>query len=315
MKSKYIKIVITVVIFLLGLLFIRSEVKSELKYLKKPLQIGNIFETGFLISSSAEEIQFFSDSLKIIADLYLNKENSPCIILLHGSSIWGRKLELNRILGQKLFEAGFTVLAIDSRGYGDSDDPPQLKASSDFSFDNDILSATDYLFANTDIDTSRCYLVGHSFGAGIALNPIVTDHRIKKAVLIGPPRRYSERFWGVDTLDRQSIIDRKIRDMKLNYNLDYNIYKEVIRKQDIELFILKLNSARKPIFLIDCENENQKDLDFLKNIYDSLYIVKDYWTVPQVDHYLNTGSFFNFPAYNKQKINLFIERVADWLRK
>lgn len=315
MKSKLAKIITVVIVFIVGLLLIRSQIKSELKYLKKPLELGNIFDTGFLISSSSENVHFYSDSLRIAADLFLNKKNSPGIILLHGSSISGRKLELNRIIAQKFYESGFTVLAIDSRGYGDSDDPPHLNASSDFSFDKDIISATNYLFSNSGIDTSKCYIVGHSFGAGIALDPIVKDYRIKKAVLFGPPRRYSERFWGNDTIDRQYIINRKIRDMQLNYNLDFNVYKEVIRKQDIELFISKLNSAQKPIFLIDCENENQKDLDFLKKIYDSLTTVKDYWTVPGVDHYLNTGSFFNTPAYNKQKIDLFIERVTNWLRK
>jgi len=315
MNTKLFKYVLSFLLIILFVFIYKKTIRKEYYFLKKPLEIGNLSDLGFIFSPSSKVVEFYSGSLKIVADLFVNEENSPSIIILHGSSTKGRKLELNQILAQKFFDVGYTVIAIDLRGYGDSDDPQSLKNSKDFDFAQDIISTLDYLFANVKIDTASTFIVGHSFGAGVALKPIVEDYRIKKAVLFGPPRRYSERFWGNDTLDRQSIIDRKIRDMKLDYDLHFDVYKDVIKNQDIDFFISKLNSSRKPIFLIDCGKEDRKDLLFLERIHDSLTVQKEYWTIPSVDHYLNTGSFFTMPAYNTTLINKFIARVDNWLKK
>ncbi len=306
------------IFFVLGIglfYFYKTSLKSELKNLNKVLEVGSILDIDLLINNSSNVVKYKSDSLRIVADLYENKDFSPAIILLHGSSTKGRKLELNIILGQKLYEEGFTVLAIDSRGYGDSEDPPQLKVAEDFDFSNDVHEAIDFLKSRTKIDTSAIYLFGHSFGGGVALKPFFEDPRVKKAILFGPPRRYSERFFGNDIADRESIIKRKVRDMQLSYNLNFDVYKDVIANQNIEGYLAKFQEIHKPVFFIDCEEEDKKDLMFLENINKKISQPKEYWTVPGVDHYLNTGMFYRYPAYNENVIDNFVSRVSDWLKK
>lgn len=295
--------------------FYKKSLKLELKNLSKELKVGSILDIGVLMNNSSNVVKYKSDSLRIVADLYENKDLSPAIILLHGSSTKGRKLELNIILGQKLYEEGFTVLAIDSRGYGDSEDPPHLNVAEDFNFSNDVYTAIDFLISRTKIDTSAIYLFGHSFGGGVALKPFFEDPRVKKAILFGPPRRYSERFFGNDIADRESIIKRKVRDMQLSYNLNFDVYKEVIANQNIEEYLSKFQEVHKPVFFIDCEGEDKKDLMFLEKIYKKVSQPKEYWTVPGVDHYLNTAMFYTYPAYNKNVIDNFVSRVSDWLKK
>lgn len=311
-------IIIAFILLVLSLIFYlkRHTIKSEFKNLKKPLQVGNIFDLRLLVSKDSQKCLYRSDSLKIIADLYNNKPHSPAIILLHGSSIKGRKLEVNEILGEQLFENGFTVLAIDLRGYGESEDPKYLKNAKDFDFAEDVHQGINFLIKNTKIDTSRIYIFGHSFGAGVAISAIYSDNRIKKGVIFGPPRRYNERFFGSDTTDRNYLVKRKERDMNLNYNLPLEIYSEVIKKQDIETYIPWFNEkSHIPIFLIDCAKEDKKDLEFLKNMYRQISQPVMYWTVPGVGHYLNTSKFFSYPVYNKSVIDGFVENVSKWLNK
>lgn len=316
MNKRVIKYsLIVLILCLVFFVFYKKSLKAELKNLTKPLAVGSLLDIGLLFHTSSEVVKFKSDSLTIIADLYENIDDSPAIVLIHGSSTKGRRLELNTILGQKFFEDGFTVISVDLRGYGDSQDPPRLNDPRDFNFSNDIYAALDYLITTTRIDTSSIYLFGHSFGGGVALKPFFEDSRIKKTVLFGPPRRYSERFFGNDIKDRESIIKRKVRDMQLNYNLEFDVYKEVIEIQDIEKYLVKFQSSHKPVFFIDCEMENSKDLQFLEDISNKTIPPKEYWTVSGVGHYLNTGNFYQYPAYNKNVIDNFVSRVGSWLKK
>ncbi len=109
-------------------------------------------------------VSFYSDSIKIVGDLYNEHlpKHSPCIVLLHGSSIYGRKLPLIQVLASKFYNYGYTVLSIDLRGYGDSEDPPSL-TEKNFDFADDVISAIDFLKEYTSVDTNRIFVVGHSW--------------------------------------------------------------------------------------------------------------------------------------------------------
>lgn len=263
----------------------------------------------------SRKVSFQSDTLRIVGDFYEPVASSPAILLLHGTSIQGRKLPLIQILALELHQLGYAVLAIDARGYGESEDPPSLNTPADFDFAQDIQSAVSFLEAQPCVDGAQIYILGHSFGAGIALPASIRDSRIKKLVLFGPPRRMSERFLMPNAPGQDFIVARTQNDMQLAYEPNFLILKKVLEQRNIENYVDYLRQpGHIPIFLIDAEKENGKDLEFLRQIYQQLTPPAHYWTVPKANHYLNTGCLLGRLSYSRPIVQGFVKRVDQWLQ-
>lgn len=301
--------------FIFGISF-RDSLRREYRNLEKIASNGSLNDIRFIRSGLSQKISFYSDSLRIAGELYDSQRNSPCIILLHGSSIYGRKSPLVRVLANQFNRLGYVVLTFDVRGYGESEDPKGLEVPDDFDFARDVQSGIDYLLSNVSIDTQRIYVIGHSFGGGVALAAQMRDSRIKKLVLIGPSRRLKERFFNSDAMDREYFLKRWRRDMQLSYKLTFAIWKEVLRPLDIEWHLPRFQSlGHVPIFLIDGERENKKDIEFLRCIYQKMAPPADYWTIPKTAHYLNTGFFLGRVCYNRRVVVKAVKHIDKWLKK
>jgi len=99
-------------------------------------------------------------------------------------------------LGSALAAAGFNVLALDSRGHGESLDhngaPSRYTEFDDAAYASsvgDIAAAKDFL-AGKDCDVARLVLVGASIGANLALDYAVGDAAVKGVVLLSPGLDY-----------------------------------------------------------------------------------------------------------------------------
>jgi alpha-beta hydrolase superfamily lysophospholipase len=91
------------------------------------------------------------------------------VVLCHGGTPLGRRLALFTVAARKLAERGYVVLAVDLRGFGDSERPPRFETAADLDFVQDVTAAVDYLATLRRVDGSRIGVVGHSFGAGVAV--------------------------------------------------------------------------------------------------------------------------------------------------
>lgn len=89
--------------------------------------------------------------------------NAPAIVILHG---WGSNSEMMLPLARPLHQAGFSLLLIDARCHGSSDDDhfPSLPL-----FAEDLDHAIDWLRQQPAIDAQNISVLGHSVGAGAAL--------------------------------------------------------------------------------------------------------------------------------------------------
>ena len=83
------------------------------------------------------------DSPLLVADYYPGDDDQPLIILVHGSSKRGRRSALVRTLAQQLRDAGLPVLAVDLRGFGESEDPI-LPLRGDLGFEKDVILAAEF---------------------------------------------------------------------------------------------------------------------------------------------------------------------------
>ena len=90
-------------------------------------------------------------------------DKAPALVVLHG---WGGNAEMMLPLAAPMHDAGYTLLFIDARCHGRSDED-------DFSsmprFAEDLEKAVDWLVATTDTPINRIGLVGHSVGAAATL--------------------------------------------------------------------------------------------------------------------------------------------------
>jgi len=142
-----------------------------------------------------KEVEFFSDGLKLAAYLYTPADWAPGtvarpgIVVLHGYS--GMKDVYGLDVPERLWREGYFVLAIDHRGFGDSEGkrgrPNPLEQA------QDIYDAVTYLETVMGVDPDRIGIYGTSWGGGTAIWAAAFDKRIKvvvSAVMVSDGERW-----------------------------------------------------------------------------------------------------------------------------
>jgi pimeloyl-ACP methyl ester carboxylesterase len=144
-----------------------------------------------------------SDGWEIYATYWNAGEGKPAALLLHMLPADRRSYD---DFGSRLAAAGFNVLALDSRGHGESlKHNGKVERYTDFGDDEHRSSVADVAAAKTFLagkgaDTSRTVIVGASIGANFALNHAASDADVRAVVLLSPGLNYH----GVMTADAMS---------------------------------------------------------------------------------------------------------------
>lgn len=139
-----------------------------------------------------------SDGWKIYASYWEAGEGKPAAILLH---ILTSDRHSYDAFGAKLAAAGFNVLALDSRGHGDSikqnGETKRYTEFDDAAYKSsllDVAAAKDFL-AEKGANTSKLVIVGASIGANFALDYAAGDADVCAVALLSPGLNYH----GVET--------------------------------------------------------------------------------------------------------------------
>ena len=264
-----------------------------------------------------QTVSFVANNLQLKGDLYLpqNAETAPTLILLHGSSILGRKLPIIPALAQGFQQQGYRVFAFDLRAHGESEQPKTYTTDA-FNFAQDVTAAIDYLKVNFPNQNSEIYVLGHSFGGGVTMASQAQESRISKAVVFAPPRRLQERFLNPEAPEKEKLMFRWQIDMQLPKPLEFDFWKPVMEALDIKTYLKDFTQPQHiPLLLIDAEFEPAEDLEFLRNLSEKMVPPVEYWTVPKADHYLNTGLILNASFVQGTAITTFVNFVDNWLKK
>jgi dienelactone hydrolase len=294
---------------------IQLALSPEVKKLSS-ISKGSPTDLRIYIDNYGEDVQFKSNGLTIAGTLYSpdGAGNFPAVVLIHGSTPEARKLGLYRLLGKELAGLGYIVLAIDLRGFGESDDPPLIDELVSFDFKADIGAAVDYMTSLENADTSRLYIIGHSAGADQAFNAGIEDPRVQKIVAIGPSRRIKERY-GDETKAEFSYFQRRVtRYMRLSQTIPAPIFKGIVEMADMDQHLEYFSSPdHKPLLLIDGELEDQTDLVYLQEYYNAISEPKKYSSLEGSDHYANTANWGSLVIYDQQMISSLVEEIDRWL--
>jgi pimeloyl-ACP methyl ester carboxylesterase len=280
-------------------------------------RLADVSKLRLVLSETSQQVEFTADGLNLVGNFYWpqGQPNNTTIVLLHGSSIFGRQVSLMRVLASEFQRQGYAVMRFDLRGYGESDDPTPDTPEA-FNFAQDVSAAIDWVEKNAPEFTDHIYVVGHSFGGAVALAAQAHDTRVEKIVSFGPPRRLSERFFNPEAREKQKLLVRWQSDMQLNQPLPFDLWQKVLRPLNIENYVTAFSEpGHTPVFLIDAENEPPADLAFLRDFYQQTNQSIDYWTVPNTDHYLVTGFLLGQPCYHTTFVDTFVKRVDQWLHQ
>lgn len=269
---------------------------------------------------TTRDVQFLSGNVQLRGTLYLPEPSwlkYPGVVVCHGGTALGRRLALYVVLAQHLAARGYVVLTFDFRGIGDSEDPHRFETSADLDFVQDVAAALTVLATTPQVDSSRLYTIGHSFGAGVAVMAGIRDGRVKRVVSISPGRGTRERFFSADSLDPKYPSRRMSQDMRIDPPIPPAIFDPHLKDYIAEAILDY--PVHPPIMLMDGADEAQEDLAFLKDVYENMTAPKAYVTIAEADHYFGTtrdqdGTSGDVP-YDRSILADFVTAIDRWLQQ
>jgi dienelactone hydrolase len=135
------------------------------------------------------------DGVKLVGSLYeAGKPMSPALLLLHQ---WQSDRHPYDDFAKKMQTAGFNVLAIDGRGFGEStkkaDGTVVVAGRTDADVKamlGDVGAAFDFLTKNKNVDPKRIGIVGASYGSSLALIFAANNPNVAAVALLSPGLNY-----------------------------------------------------------------------------------------------------------------------------
>lgn len=256
------------------------------------------------------------NEIKIVADLYESSgigTRAPGIVLLHGSSPYGRKAGLIRLLGSTFQQRGWVVLAPDARGYGDTDDPVQVNDAAAWAVGNDVRRVLDYITGLPEVDVENIFVLGHSVGAGHALEAALNDERVKGLILIGPARH-------LDGSDSTPSLWTRVR-FSADRRLEDPVPGAVLQASRSRTNIVNFASGALaypghiPLLVIDGEWEGAMNLEYLRNVVGKISPPIQYRTLSGTGHYCGVRSFFGSSTiyFRSDLFESFVQVIDDFL--
>ena len=182
MNKKHV--IILLLILIIGCVQTKQYFQAKEKELKEEFYIQN----NMSVNNSISKGEFLTEDNKTIAYSYYESQNTKFgIILLH--MLDRTRQDFNDLA--KLFQtAGYSVLAIDSRGHGESTKNWRWRAFSERDLRMmtlDVKGAVKFLQLK---DINNTILIGASISANTALNYGITDNAVKAIVLMSPGLDY-----------------------------------------------------------------------------------------------------------------------------
>ncbi len=170
-----------------------QQVSSSDRRLPAPALIGVLLVImawlGLLVSGPGayqrQSVEWPNESGQTLrGDLWLPAKSTPDaqtypgIVLVHG--VMSSRLQ-PETAARALAAAGFVVLNLDLRGYGESDSGPDTPDS----HRDDVLSALGFIRAQPDVKAQQIALVGHSMGATAVVEAAAADNHVQAVYALG----------------------------------------------------------------------------------------------------------------------------------
>lgn len=262
------------------------------------------------LPGSDAEVALLSEQPRLVADYYPAPGSDRLVILVHGSDRAGRKHGLVRLLADRLQRDGFSVLALDLPGYGDSEGVT-LPLADDFGFEDAVVAASRRASELGWLRPGRWAYMGHSLGASVVLRAARQEPIPSAVVALGAPffEKMSERNQEAWT----AFVGRRFKDMRLEPDPRSL---QVMSRYLIELDVA--NELRQgglpPVLFIYGERERSlRYADAITSLGGSVHAVH---IVPQGTHgYRVTSLVGGVVVYNEELIDQVVEASEAWFQR
>jgi dienelactone hydrolase len=147
-------------------------------------------------ASAAETVTIASpDGVKLVGSLYAaTRPSSAALLLLHQ---WESDRHLYDDFAKRMQAAGFAVLSIDGRGFGDSTSKTDGSTVAAGRTDSDVKAmlgdvgaAFDFLAQQQNVDAKRIGIVGASYGSSLAIIYAADHPEVAAVGLLSPGLNY-----------------------------------------------------------------------------------------------------------------------------
>lgn len=244
------------------------------------------------------------------------------IILVHGNTPLGRRHPFYRVLGRKLSQRGFTVLAPDLAGFGESDNPFSITEEPGYRFSDDVRAVVDSVISEPSLpgEGGTLILVGHSMGAVPTLRVGLSVSGISGVAAIGPPRRIRERmeleshrsyFW-----NRAKATHRKVYGRSFPNWFSKEAWHSAKLREAMENFLPALKDpGHVPVLFVDGSLEPKSDLGYLRQFVEKLAPPISHVRIAGSDHYANVrrNSLGWFVLYDDQAVEKTVDVIERWI--
>ncbi len=239
------------------------------------------------------------------------KASATALVLVHGSH---GPLSLYRYLAERFAQRGIGTLLPDLPAFGRTPAPQPPYSAEPFTGVPAVKAAVEWLGAQSGIDRARIHVLGHSFGASVAL-AAARQHAslVRSVIALGPSRRVEERAIGVSAKEAAMWQARFALSRRLKGTPSPELMEAVSRATGLEYHMDYWKAEHPPALLVDCEMESEADRAFLKDLAGRMSPPISYRTLPAADHYLNSGSFGRWVVVDRRAVDAFVAWTMEWL--
>lgn len=319
---------------ILGLVFLGAifahRYRWELRRLRSRLEATSLLDMriGTYPPDSKTEIRRSGDLRLVAREYHPAAATRATILLLHGNTPRGSNLAFYRVLGHRLADAGYFVLAPDFAGFGESGDPFSILNEGDFSGDFDVRAWLEYLSSDPRMSGKALYVIAHSAGVSSGMPIGLGDERVSGIIAIGPSRRVIEDLADPGRVDywwrRTRGTYREVygRELPVWYTKERWLSEAVGEgaavgmKRPMEYYLQLLQArGHHPVLLVDGEREPAADKDYLEAYYEAMAEPKDYHTLARSDHYSNVAHVGPWAIYDQQVVEDTVSQVDNWINE
>lgn len=129
-----------------------------------------------------QPLPFFSEGLRLDADLHLPDGPGPHPVVVAASGFQGLKVIHPERFARALTPLGYAVLAFDYRGFGESEGERGRLVPQEWA--QDVRSAVDRLTAVDTLDQDRVFLLGWGLGGGVVVVAAADDPRASAVAVV-----------------------------------------------------------------------------------------------------------------------------------
>ena len=249
-----------------------------------------------------EEITFPArkDGLEIAAWYIPSVENQRAVILVHGYNDSRTKGFVNEFVpfADKLHQAGYSVILIDLRGHGQSEDARFTFGTKER---NDILGAVDWL-ESRGFQAGSIGVLGYSLGAGSIIGAAAEEADIGAVwsdSLYTDIKSVLDHSWTSFTGLPRVFLDPTVLMVRLFYGYDILASRPIDEISQI---------APRPIFLTHCKNDNLIPISHMEKLL-SVIQPAGTWIIPNCDVHTMSNAPADFPeVFNNHAIGYFVNQ-------